>query len=250
MQFREEERGAEGEAVGDAGEFLAVADAVLAEAGDEFLAEAADEGCAAGEEDGFDAGGGDVGVGQELVEVAGDLRGEVGGVFVELAARKAEVDGDLRVRERDRGGDLRGEGDLGAFDFLEEGEALVFFDEGLETFEGGGVVGESGETPEEVHFFGVSQEDDLVPLADRAVEGVGDLELFAPAVVGGAAAEERGDFVPHGGGVVFVAGDGEAAGGEDVGHAIGEALAGGVELDDGEVGGATAEVADEDALGF
>ena len=90
----------------------------------------------------------------------------------------------------------------------------------------------------------------MVPLADGAVERVGDFDLLAPTIVGGAAAKERGDFVPHGGGVVFVAGDGQAAGRKDVGHAVGEALAGGIELDDGEVGSAAAEVADEHTFGF
>ena len=211
------------------------------------MAQARQEGGAAGEENGFDIGRGEGHGGEELVEVGGDLCGELGGVALELGAREVQVEGDARVVEIEGGGVAGGERDFGGLEDLKEREALVFLDEGDEALESGGVVGEADETPEEVEDFGVVEEGDLVPLAELAVDRVGDLEFFAPAVVGGAAAEERGDLVPHGGGVVFVAGDGQTAGGEDVGHAIGVAGAGGIELHDGEIGSAAAEVADEDA---
>ena len=209
-----------------------------------------DERCAAGKENRFNARGWDLGFRKKGVEVAGDRIREIGGVFFEFAAGETEIDRNARMAEFERRRDLGGEFDLGGLDHLKEREALVLPNESLETLKGGRVAREAGEAPKQVHFFGVSQENDLVPLADRAVKRVGDFELLAPTVVGGATAEERGNLVPHGGAVVFVAGDGQAAGGQNIGHAVGQALAFGIKLDDGEVGGAAAEVPDEHAFGL
>lgn len=187
---------------------------------------------------------------QKGVEFASDLGGEVGSIGIEFGEGHLLVDRDVGVSEPNGGDILRRQVDLGPFDDLEEGETLVLFDESLEPVKCCGIFGQASETPDEVEFLGVAQKDDLVPLADLAMEGIGHFDLFAPAFIGAAATKERRELVPHGCRVVFVSGDGDTASGEDVAQSIRVALPLRIELHDGEIRGATTEITHQHPLGL
>ena len=234
VEFRKEQGRAQSETITDAGELTAVADAVSAKALDKLFAQAANQGSAAGEEDGFDGGRIDGCIPNEGIEFVGDPGGEIGGVGVELREGQSFLQLDARVRKDDRRNLVARKHDFGRFDDLEQGETLILRDEGLEPFKSDWIVREPGQSPDEVELGGVAQKDDLIPLANLPVQGGGHFELFAKVLLGGAPTKEWSEFMPHRGGVIFIAGDRQTAGGENITGAIDETLAARVELHDSE----------------
>ena len=238
---------AEGEAFGDGGKLVAGGDAA-GETGFEDGADGGDEAGATGEEDAVDGGGSGADGVEEGVDGFSDL-GEIwGDPAFEVGAgdEGAEVEGSrFGTAEEELGVVVAGECRFGALDGLVELVAEILVDEGLEGFDLFRLHGALAGGGQDFEHVAGAEEGEVVPAFQIGVDPGGDgREGLVEALGEGVGAEGGGDEVAHHAGVEGVAGEGEAGVAED---SSGGGF--GADGDDGEVAGASAEVADEDGFG-
>ena len=203
---------------------------------------------AAGQEHGVDIAGGQSRLSKAVLDARRDAIGQLLGMADEIGAADGGAETGRDPFQRDIRPALLGQRDLGVFDFHRQRMAALFVDHAHQPVEQFGLAGlvpdlaDIGDHARLVHAVDARPGREVVEIARRHVE---------PGTLHGAAeAEQRHDHAEAELTVEIGAADAHAVIGENIGCAIGLAVALGPETHDRKVGRAAADIGDQcDFLG-